>query len=184
MKKFLVFALVLFSACVVFATPLATGSKLKITLNNDDKYDVAWAEEKMNLDWVADKIIDNPDTVGKSFGDSADSSIVVYPSVRTNSSVPIKLVVGGTCLKSGKVKTKINISAQGDKTDVSASILWNGSNDESKVITWTESEKVVTGRRVISNSLTLTMEKSSYEAALADNEYEATLTLTVEPASV
>lgn len=177
MKKFLVFAMVLVSACMLFADNLTAPVDLAIYTTVTDSNQAAWGENEMTLDnWnIAKKLTDRPFS-----GPGTANSIVVYPSVLTNSPNAVKLTVTGEALSSTTAKnTTITIFAQkGDETN---SVSWNEAGDTDSIV-WTDDS--ATGRRVVSRKLTLTMDETTYGKALAANDYEATLTLTVEPASV
>lgn len=175
MKKFLVFAMVLVSACMLFADSLTTPVDLAIHTTVTGSNQAAWGEEKMTLNnwYTATKLED------RTFSGPGDS-IVVYPSVLTNYPAAVKLTVKGEALISDTApNTTITISVK--KDDETDTVSWS-TDDDTNSIVWTDDS--ATGRRVISKKLTLTMDGTTYGEALAANDYEATLTLTVEPASV
>lgn len=172
MKKFLVFAMVLVSACMLFAG-ITDPADLSIYTTVTGTNQAAWGDKEMTLaNWyIATKLTD------KTFSGPGDAkSIVVYPSVLTNCPSAVKLTVTGEALSSATASnTTITIFAQ--KGDESNSVSWDVVEDTDSIV-WTDDS--ATGRRVVSRKLTLTMDELTYGNALAANDYKATLTLTVE----
>lgn len=185
MKKFLVFALVLVSACVLFADTLPINDKqMKVTLSIGENSAAKWAINEFAEDssfpvdtlWtgMGEYTVSNPATIKNS------EILSVYPSVKTNNANRVVMKVSGGALKHTKGgSTIIKLTATGVKADTDTSVTWDSNGDELKTITWTElPEKLGDGYRIISHELQLDLEDKSYADALAGS-YEATLTLDV-----
>lgn len=175
MKKFLVFVLVLVSACAVFADQLPAEKHLNVYLTIGPDSAAKWGDDVLSLDnW------DSNETTGETFT-SSSQKIDVYPSVKTNEG-PVKMTVTGAPLAKAGISTKIGLTAAADVTDNDVTgnkkVDWT-SLDSSSSIIWEENEENATGLRVYSKKLTLSVNVDDYKNALATN-YQATLKLCVE----
>lgn len=197
MKKFLVFALVLVSACVLFADNIGntdeTTDDLKLTVSVGEDSSSKWAVRSKTAVSADHKSIDVIwNDMGK-YGENGeyDSAALsngniysVYPSVKTNINKQVIMTVSGEALHVDGVDTKIIVKAEGVGADSDYnSAEWASTAEEESVadtIVWTEDEEAVKeGNRIISQELKITMNSDSYDKALASNKYEAILKLAV-----
>ncbi len=173
MKKFLVFVLVLVSACAVFAAHLPAEKHLNVYLKIDPDSAAKWGDDVLTeLNW------DSNETTGETFT-SSSQEIVVYPSVKTNEG-PVRMTVTGAPLAKEGISTKIGLTATSDDNDVKGNtrVDWTSQDSRGSII-WEENEDNATGLRVYSKKLTLSLNETDYKDALATN-YQATLKLCVE----
>ena len=106
---------------------------------------------------------------------TGDVGVTVYPAVKTNHNGAMEMQITGNPLYSATTGEYITINASGNSTDVS----WaNGSS--TGIISYKETD-TTSGIRVFSDALTLKVDVTSYDAASAANDYQATITLTTSP---
>lgn len=171
MKKVLTIGLMLLvCAGFVFAEEDKLTVKLEIGEINTPKW---FSEKPVNVsDFDAtdgSKQITSKDLV------TGDVGVTVYPAVKTNHNGAMEMKITGTPLHSATTGEYITINASGNSTDVS----WaNGSSTE--IISYKETD-TTSGIRVFSDALTLKVDGTSYDAASAANDYQATITLTTSP---
>lgn len=182
MKKFLVFAMVLVSACMLFADTLPIQNKtMKVTLTIGEQSFAKWAEK-------ADSQVqgESESDIWAGMGEYTEpqeiiSTLSVYPSVKTNNAKQVKMTVTGQALNQNGKTPVIKLTATGVDAGEGGSdtvVEWDSVNDEEKIV-WTEIEDdLKKGNRIISHQLDLELDDVSYADALAGT-YTATLTLDV-----
>ena len=178
MKKFLVFALVLVSACVLFADTLPIQNKtMEVTLTIGEQSFAKWAEK-------ADSQVQGESDIWAGMGEytkpqEITSTLSVYPSVKTNNAKQVKMTVTGQALNQNGKTPVIKLTATGvGAGSPNTVVTWDSVNDEDKIV-WTEIEDdLKKGNRIISHQLDLELDDVSYANALAGT-YTATLTLDV-----
>lgn len=189
-KGFVVTLLALFVVSGVFGTvPSLNGgdgvkdASLKLTLNIKNSTESGWFGSEENANTFSNPLIE-----GQSFsapsGDN-DSTITLYPAVKTNEAVKIQMTISGKPLASGQGESAhyITISAQGadysNGTSENTPVFWSESNS-SGTLTY-EEDSVGTESRVVTKPVTFTFEAEDYNKAVAANDYVATVTLSVQP---
>lgn len=169
----------------VFAQPgedVVTGStndtdnltvKLKVDTINKVEWFLGNGPVKDYQDWISrseDNGEPEDDNDEKTF-DASGSAIIVYPSILTNSSVPVTIKIKGNPLTNGG--STINLEAsfgEGNKT------TWTLENRES-YISISETGISDYKRRVFSPALTLSLPTDWAESTGYSTPYQTTLTL-------
>ena len=171
MKKVLTIALlVLLCAGFVFAEAKELTVKLEIGEINVPKW---FSEEPKN---VSDfDVTDGSKEIALKELVTGDVGVTVYPAVKTNHNGAMEMKITGNPLYSATTGEYITINASDNSTDVS----WaDGSSNG--IISYKETD-TTSGIRVFSDALTLKVDGTSYDAASAANDYQATITLTTSP---
>lgn len=189
MKKFLVFALVLVSACMLFADNTIedmTDKDLKLKVTVGENSSSKWAEkseasasgEGKSLDAIWHDMEEY--TAEEYAGLSNGNTYSVYPSVKTNINKQVVMTVSGEALHADGVETKITVKATGVGADTDKNYTeWTSTSSDGTIV-WTEDENAPKdGNRIISQELQISMDQDSYNKALASVFYEATLKLSV-----
>lgn len=190
MKKFLVFAMVLVSACVLFAANIGTidndPDDLTLTVSVVEDSSSKWAVQSKAVATADGKSIDVIwNDMGK-YEENASAPLSngkiysVYPSVKTNINKQVIMTVSGEALHADGVETKITVKATGVGADTNkASAEWTSTSSGGTIV-WTEDENAPKdGNRIISQELQISMDQDSYNKALASKLYEAILKLAV-----
>lgn len=193
-KGFVVTLLALFVVSGVFgAVPSLNEGKgvedasLKLTLDIIGSTESGWFGSEENANTFSNPLSEEE---GQSFsapsGDN-DSTITLYPAVKTNEAVKIQMTISGMPLTSGQGESAhyITISAQGadysNGTAENTPVSWSESNS-SGTLTYAE-DSVGTESRVVTKPVTFTLAAEDYNNAVASSDYVATVKLSVQPAT-
>lgn len=190
-KGFVVTLLALFVVSGVFGTVSSLNggdgvedASLKLTLGIKGSTESGWFGSEENANTFSNPLSEEE---GQSFsapsGDN-DSTITLYPAVKTNEAVKIQMTISGGPLTSESDSShSIPISAQGadysNGTAKNTSVSWSESNS-SGTLTY-EEDSVGTESRVVTKPVTFTLTKEAYNNAVAASDYVATVTLSVQP---
>lgn len=159
---------------------------LVLTLGIKSSTTSGWFDTSENANNFTNALADNAEV---TLEETADSSVAysktLYPAVKTNEAVRIQMTISGNPLVSESNSAhSIAISAEGsDYSNGSgqSSVTWS-SSDKTGTLTYVE-ESAGTGSRVVTEPVTFKLTKTAYDGAVAANDYKATVTLAVEPAT-
>lgn len=183
MKKFLVFAMILVSACVLLSADELLLSKASMNI----KVGVTPINEAKWLDYdsatnLSETTWDSKESISDEYLTKEKNSVSLYPSAITNYNGNVQMKVTGTALTNSKTVTKISLTADSnDAVSGQNSAEWE-SDTAGTAILWKEAKDTYQkeGKRVLSHQLTITMDMEDYNNALAADEYVSTLTLSIE----
>ena len=181
MKKFLVFALVLVSACVLLSAVELSKASMNIKVSVTPINEAKWLNYDSAID-LSENSWDSKKSISDEYLTKEKNSVSLYPSAITNYNGNVQMEVTGTALKNDSTTTKIALSATGHgAVSEQNSAEWESATAGTAIL-WKEADGTYQkeGKRVLSHQLDIKMDMNDYNNALAADEYVSTLTLSIE----
>lgn len=179
MKKFLVFAMVLVSACVLLSADELSKASMNIKVSVTPINEAKWLDSDTGL---SETTWDSKESISDEYLTKEKNSVSLYPSAITNYNGNVQMKVTGTALTNSETETNISLTAKSnDAVSGQNSAEWE-SDTAGTAILWEEAENTfkTEGKRVLSHQLYIEMDIGDYNNALAADEYVSTLTLSIE----